>query len=104
MHDRTYFRELSISNKDNGYRDILAVPDLASYRRIPWEGFVPFFLVSFIDPDSKEPLCACPRGLLKGVAGRVESVGYHALAGGMLIPFCTFHGSDLTVLMSYSRV
>ena len=45
MHDQTYFRELKISNAENGYRDIVAVPDLSSFRRIPWENDVPFFLV-----------------------------------------------------------
>ena len=90
MHDRTYFRELSISNKENGYRDILAIPDLKSFRRIPWEGFVPFFLVSFFDPDSHSPLFACPRGLLHGVSRKVEDLGgFRALAGGMFsFHFC----------------
>src|ERR1700760_3234570 len=43
MHDMTYIRELKISNKDNGYRDIIARVDLKSFRRIPWENNVPFF-------------------------------------------------------------
>lgn len=43
MHDQTYFKELAISNKENGYRDIVAIPDLSSFRRIPWENNVPFF-------------------------------------------------------------
>lgn len=82
MHDRTYFKELAISNKDNGYRDIVAVPDLTSFRRIPWEGNVPFFLVSFHDPETREPVCACPRGLLKTALRRAEKAGYSAMAGG----------------------
>src|SRR5437667_5996371 len=66
MHDMTYFRELKISNKENGYRDIIAVPDLSSFRRIPWEENVPFFLVSFFEPEGAR-LSACPRGLLSTV-------------------------------------
>ncbi|KAI9880959.1 MAG: hypothetical protein M1830_009453 [Pleopsidium flavum] len=81
MHDQTYFKELKISNKENGYRDILAVPDLTTFRRIPWEDDVPFFLVSFFDPDTKEPVSACPRGLLKTVVGRLEEKGLGAMAG-----------------------
>ncbi|KAH8684582.1 glutamine synthetase-like protein [Tricladium varicosporioides] len=54
MHDQTYFRELKISNAENGYHDIIAVPDVSSFRRIPWEDNVPFFLVSFFDPDTAE--------------------------------------------------
>lgn len=83
MHDRTYFKELTISNKENGYRDLVAVPDLSSFRRIPWENNVPFFLVSFLDPDTSEPVCACPRGLLKSALGKAEAAGYRAMAGGM---------------------
>lgn len=83
MHDQTYFKELGISNKENGYRDIVAVADLSSFRRIPWEDNVPFFLVSFFDPETREPVCACPRGLLKTVLGKAEAAGYRAMAGGM---------------------
>lgn len=82
MHDRTYFRELGISNKENGYRDLLAKPDLSSFRRIPWENNVPFFLVSFYDPDTKEPLFACPRSLLRMALRKPEAQGYRAMAGG----------------------
>jgi glutamine synthetase len=82
MHDRTYFKELAISNKENGYQDLVAVPDLSSFRRIPWENDVPFFLVSFLDPDTREPVCACPRGLLRTALSKVEAAGYSAMAGG----------------------
>ncbi|KAF1981854.1 glutamine synthetase/guanido kinase [Aulographum hederae CBS 113979] len=81
MHDQTYFRELKISNKENGYRDILAIPDLRSFRRIPWENNVPFFLVSFVDPDSLNSLSACPRSLLKRAVDRLEEEGMGAMAG-----------------------
>jgi glutamine synthetase len=82
MHDRTYFKELAISNKENGYRDLLAIPDLGSFRRIPWEDNVPFFLVSFFDPETRQPISPCPRGLLQSAADKVESEGYQAMAGG----------------------
>jgi glutamine synthetase len=81
MHDMTYLRELYISNKENGYRDIIAVPDLSSFRRIPWEDNVPFFLVSFFEPGGTR-LSACPRGLLNAAAAKLEAMGYHAMAGG----------------------
>ena len=29
MHDQTYFKELGVSNKENGYRDLIAIPDLS---------------------------------------------------------------------------
>lgn len=84
MHDQTYFKELKVSNAENGYRDIIAVPDLGSFRRIPWEDDVPFFLVSFMDPDTGGPLSACPRGLLKTAVDKLEREGLRAMAGGEL--------------------
>jgi len=82
MHDETYFKELKVSNMANGYRDMIAVPDLSSFRRIPWEDDVPFFLLSFFDPDTQQPICADPRGLLKTIADKLENRGFHAMAGG----------------------
>ena len=82
MHDQTYFKELKISNAENGYRDIIAVPDLESFRRIPWEDNVPFFLLSFMDPDTGRPVSACPRGLLKTASEKLERQGLGAMAGG----------------------
>lgn len=82
MHDQTYFKELKISNKENGYRDIIAVPDLSTFRRIPWENNVPFFLVSFFDPDTRQPVSACPRSLLRTVEEKLHKRGFGAMAGG----------------------
>ncbi|KAK0725970.1 hypothetical protein B0H67DRAFT_479477 [Lasiosphaeris hirsuta] len=81
MHDMTYSEELKISNKENGYRDLIAKPDLSSFRRIPWENNIPFFLVSFHDPDTDEPVSACPRGLLKTQLEKLAEKGYGAMAG-----------------------
>lgn len=82
MHDQTYFKELKVSNKENGYRDLIAIPDLKSFRRIPWEGNMPFFLVSFFDPDTNEPLSACPRQILKKQVDKLDANGWGAMAGG----------------------
>ena len=83
MHDQTYFKELKISNAENGYHDIIAIPDLSTFRRIPWEDNVPFFLVSFYDPDTGKPVSACPRGLLKTALEKLQANGYGAMAGGL---------------------
>jgi len=71
--DKTYFRELTISNRENGYGDINAVVDWATYRRLPWEKDSPFFLVSFKDPKTGKPLHACPRSTLELVMKRIRS-------------------------------
>ncbi|KAK6827012.1 hypothetical protein RU639_004544 [Aspergillus parasiticus] len=82
-------KELVICNEENGYRDLIAVPDLSSFRRIPWENNVPFFVVRFLDPDTREPVCACSRGLLKNATAKVEAAGYRAMAGAEY-KFCHF--------------
>ncbi|KAE8131081.1 hypothetical protein BDV38DRAFT_289028 [Aspergillus pseudotamarii] len=79
-----YPKELAICNAENGYRNIIAVSHLNSLRRIPWENDVAFFLVSFLDPDAREPVCVCPRGLLKKVIAKAEVAGYPAIVGSML--------------------
>ena len=83
IHDAVYSRELLISNKANGYRDVIAEIDLSTYRRIPWdpEDNVPFFLVSFLDPDTRKPLSVCPRGVTSLVAKRIEDAGWTPMAG-----------------------
>lgn len=81
IHDTIYSRELLISNKANGYRDILATIDLSTYRRIPWENNVPFFLVSFLDPDTKEPVVVDPRGILKITTQKAETFSRSCYAG-----------------------
>ncbi|KDR73647.1 hypothetical protein GALMADRAFT_251423 [Galerina marginata CBS 339.88] len=81
IHDTVYSKELLISNKANGYRDVIAVIDLLTFRRIPWENNVPFFLVSFLDPDTKEPLSVDPRGVLKIASERAEKLGYECFSG-----------------------
>lgn len=55
--------------------------DLSTYRRIPWENDVPFFLVTFFDPDTKEPLFACPRATLTKAIGKLAERGWEAMAG-----------------------
>lgn len=93
MHDQAYFKELKISNAENGYHDIIAIPDLSSFRRIPWEDNVPFFLISFYDPDTVAPISACPRGLLKTAVEKLQANGLGAMAGGMrkMTPLLVHH-------------
>jgi glutamine synthetase len=82
MHDQVYFRELKISNSENGGGDILALIDLQSFRRIPWEDDMPFFLVSWYDPRTMKPISACPRGILKTIVDKLNTKGLTAMAGG----------------------
>ncbi|KAK7054669.1 hypothetical protein VNI00_003132 [Paramarasmius palmivorus] len=81
IHDQVYSRELLISNKANGYRDLIASIDLSTYRRIPWENNVPFFLVNFLDPETKEPLVVDPRGILRITTDRAAEKKLSCYAG-----------------------
>lgn len=58
-----------------GYPDCPARIDIDTFRKIPWEDDVPFFLGDFIDSDGK-PSAVCPRQLLKKVLADAEALGY----------------------------
>lgn len=58
-----------------GYPDAKARIDLSTFRKIPWENDLPFFLGEFITDEAK-PLHVCPRQLLKKVIGDVDKAGY----------------------------
>lgn len=81
MHDTVYSQELAISNRKNGYRDVLAKIDLSTYRRIPWDSNTPFFLVSFFDPVTLKPLHADPRSLLRTTCELAAVQGFSCMAG-----------------------
>ncbi|GAA5892894.1 hypothetical protein JCM6882_006888 [Rhodosporidiobolus microsporus] len=84
LHDRTYPRKLSISNLQNGYKDILARIDLDSYHNTPATPStpsLPLFLVTLLDPETNEELFACPRARLKRVTRGLKELGLEAMAG-----------------------
>src|SRR5258708_3226370 len=59
-----------------GYPDAMAVVDVATMRRVPWEDGLPFFLADFGGvggEGSASPVC--PRSLLKRVIGQAAAAG-----------------------------
>lgn len=86
MHDTAYAKELKISNLANGYRDLIARIDLNTYRRTPTTPSLPFFLITFIEPDNGETLSACPRGTLQRVIKELTDEGLEAYAGAEVGP------------------
>ncbi|MEO6221107.1 MAG: glutamine synthetase family protein [Ginsengibacter sp.] len=58
-----------------GYPDAPAKIDLSTFRRIPWENDVPFFIGEMIDADG-EPSGICPRQLLKKILNDAKLEGY----------------------------
>lgn len=59
----------------SGYPDSKTRLDLTTFRKIPWENDVPFFLGEFLDEKGK-PSAACPRQLLKRIMHKAESDGF----------------------------
>lgn len=84
MQDVLYTTDANVTSPQSSYADFIAVPDLNTFRRIPWEDDIPFFLVRFIQ-DGK-PVLADGRGMLKGISDRLEASNCQALAGGARLP------------------
>ena len=60
-----------------GYPDAIAVVDVETMRRVPWENSLAFFLADFRGKDN-QALPVCPRGLLRQVVRQAEEEGYSA--------------------------
>jgi glutamine synthetase len=58
-----------------GYPDAKAKLDLSTYRKVPWDNDVPFFLGHFEDEDGTR-LDICPRNLLRKITEDCEGQGY----------------------------
>jgi glutamine synthetase len=58
-----------------GYPDAKAKIDLNTFRKIPWENDLPFFLGDFIS-ESNETSLVCPRQLLKKINSEAIQAGY----------------------------
>ena len=69
--------DVKITGWHTGYPDLHATIDPSSYRRVPWDRGVPFFLLDFAAEDGS-PYAASPRQLLKSVVQRAAQAGYTA--------------------------
>lgn len=58
-----------------GYPDAKAKIDLTTFRKIPWENDLPFFLADFVE-GKNSPLSICPRQLLKKIIAEADKEGY----------------------------
>jgi glutamine synthetase len=58
-----------------GYPDSPAVIDINTFRKIPWENDLPFFLGELTDTKGK-PSPVCPRQLLKSILNDANKQGY----------------------------
>ncbi|HXN15298.1 MAG TPA: glutamine synthetase family protein [Usitatibacter sp.] len=64
----------------HGFPDAMVRLDLATYRNVPWDGGVPFFLGNFVNADGT-PHPLCPRQILKRVLARAEKMGFTVMVG-----------------------
>lgn len=58
-----------------GYPDAQVKLDLNTFRKIPWENDVPFFLGDFIN-ENNEAAYTCPRQLLRKVLAEADELGF----------------------------
>ncbi|CAL5866694.1 uncharacterized protein PFLUO_LOCUS904 [Penicillium psychrofluorescens] len=79
MHDMLWTTDARVAPPESGYADFLAVPDLNSFRRLPWEENIPFFLVRFL--NGGKPVSADGRSMLKSICDRLAENECQALAG-----------------------
>lgn len=80
MQDVLYTTDAKIAPPESGYVDFIAVPDLSSYRRIPWEDNIPFFLVRFV--QNGKPVTADGRSMLRSITDKLAEAKCQAMAGG----------------------
>jgi glutamine synthetase len=77
--DRCY-DNTTLTGWHHGFPDANARIDLDTYRRVPWDGQVPFFLGEFVDADGN-PSPICPRQTLKRVLARAAKLGVRPMCG-----------------------
>ncbi len=75
MGDVSYTNDVKVTGWHTGYDDFEARIDINTFRTVPWEDDVPFFLVDF-EKDNAEDLAVCPRSLLKKVIAEAEEMGF----------------------------
>ncbi|MBS1596948.1 MAG: glutamine synthetase [Bacteroidetes bacterium] len=64
-----------ITGWHTGYPDAQAVVDIETFRQVPWEDGLPFFLADF-SGNKDEGLPVCPRSLLKKITRQANSEGF----------------------------
>lgn len=65
----------SFTGWHTGYPDSPVRIDLSTFRKIPWENDLPFFLAELIDNNGNSPY-VCPRQLVKKVLNEAQLKGY----------------------------
>ena len=78
--DGTVIDGLQLTNWDSGYPDVFAVPDLDTFRALPWRPGVGHVISDIVRHD-RTPSLLDPRAVLKRVLNRLAALGYTARVG-----------------------
>lgn len=68
---------VEVTGWHTGFPDKPCRIDLNTFRTVPWEDNIPFFLADFSGSDGAG-LASCPRSLLKRIMHDCEEMGFHA--------------------------
>ena len=72
----TCYDNVAITGWQTGYPDRPCRIDIDTFRTIPWQDDIPFFLADF-SKQNGDDLHTCPRSLLKRIAVDAKQMGYH---------------------------
>ena len=78
--DATVIDGLQLTNWDSGYPDVFAIPDLNTFRALPWRSGVGHVISDIVRHD-RAPSPLDPRAVLRRVLNRLEALGYTAKVG-----------------------
>lgn len=70
------YDNVAVTGWHTGYPDQLCKIDLSTFRIVPWQDNIPFFIADFESSTSAH--VACPRTLLKRVTAKCSELGYRA--------------------------
>ncbi len=70
------YDNVKLTGWHTGYPDQQAIIDLSTFRTIPWNENIPFFLADFSKSNGTS-LAACSRSLLKKIAAECHEMGFH---------------------------
>jgi glutamine synthetase len=79
MNDQPY-DNTHMTGWHHGFPDAMVRLDLETYRNVPWDNNVPFFLGNFVKADGS-PYPLCPRQVLKRVLARAGEMGFQVMVG-----------------------
>lgn len=78
--DATVIDGLRLTNWDGGYPDVYAVPDLSTFRPLPWRPGTGHVISDIVTHD-RSPSRLDPRAVLRRVLAQVAELGYTAKVG-----------------------